>query len=100
MSDERPTQKYSDLYKKCSRDYYYRHRENILDKKKKQYMEKKATQPIKEKKEPIKNYYMEVYKPRREQEKVEKLKEELKDMSIEEILNNFKLYNKITLSTI
>jgi hypothetical protein len=92
--NERPTQKYAESYRKCAREYYERNREKILAKKKEQYDSKKINRPPKENKEKIQNYYLEVYKPRKEQEKIEKLKEQLKDMSLDEILNNFKLYLK------
>lgn len=104
--DLRPTQKYADLYRKCSRDYYNRHKESILAKKKEQYA---LTHPLSAKSKKSeksenkidndkvkKNYYKEVYKPRIQRQRLEHLKEELLTKSVEEILEKFNIYEKKT----
>ena len=103
--DSRPTQKYADLYRKCSRDYYHRHKEAILAKKKEQYaLMHPLSERSKNKKDVSsqnenkvkKNYYKEVYKPRIQKQRLERLKEELMTKSVEEILEKFNIYEKKT----
>lgn len=104
--DLRPTQKYADLYRKCSRDYYHRNKETILAKKKEQYAlthsksKNSKNQGEEDRDEHSvqvkKNYYKEVYKPRIQKERLERLKEELMTKSVEEILQKFNIYEKKT----
>jgi hypothetical protein len=95
-----PYSKYTDMFKKAASDYYHRNKEVISEKRKQKYQEKKALQPPKEPKIPkernTKNYYQEVYKSRRTEQRIKDLKEEigLDEEGVKKILEKYKLCSK------
>jgi ribonuclease HIII len=97
---ENPYIKYGEMYRKASLNYYNRNKEAISEKRKQKYQEKKALQPPKEPKIPkernTKNYYQEVYKSRRTEQRIKDLKEEigLDEDGVKKILEKYKLCSK------